>query len=145
MRSGTGPRRAVTLGGLREFARTHHDSCRCPHPESAPSANFRSSMAHLLPILRRYGLAAKDSRPPPFADVLALLDAYMVDVKGLSDDTRAVNLRSLATVLTALMRRGRFDPARLTAPAGRRPAVALARELPKRSVHRLQRPASTNE
>jgi len=65
-----------------------------------------------------------------------LLDAYMVDVKGLSDDTRAVNLRSLATVLTALMRRGRFEPARLTAPALQRHVAELSG---RRSPHTVAR------
>jgi site-specific recombinase XerD len=110
-------RRDLSLTGLRAFARTHGDSCRCPHPESAPSANFHSCMEHLLPILQRHGLAAKAARQPPFAEVLGELDQYMVDVRGLSAETRALHLRSLQSVLTMVMRGGGFEPARLTAPA----------------------------
>jgi hypothetical protein len=39
-------RRDLTLAGLRRFARTHGASCRCPHRETAASANFFSWMPH---------------------------------------------------------------------------------------------------
>lgn len=110
-------RRDLTLARLREFARTHRDSCQCPHPERVAAANFRSCMAHLLPILQRRGLAVKAPRRAPFADVLAGFDAHLADVRGLTDEARSVTVRTSATVLGAVMRRGRFEPGRLTLKA----------------------------
>jgi site-specific recombinase XerD len=129
-------RRDLTLARLREFARTHRESCQCPYPERVAAANFRSGMAHLLPILQSHGLAAAQTRAVPFAGVLADLDAYMADVKGLSEDTRSSTLRSLAPVLAAIMRRGRFEPARLTAPALERHLAGLAERYSPHTVAR---------
>jgi site-specific recombinase XerD len=119
-------RRALTLAGLREFARTHRDSCQCPHPEQVTASNFRSCMAHLLPILQRHGLAAEASRRAPFAEVLAGFSAYMAEVKGLSDEARDVNLRRVASMLGDLMPRGHFEPGRLTATALQQHVTELA-------------------
>ncbi len=83
-------------------------------------------MAHLLPILQHHGLAAETSKQPPFTEVLAELDAYLADVKGLSDDSRRLTLRTIRLVLSAVMRGGRFDPARLTAPALQQHVADLA-------------------
>lgn len=99
-------RRDRTLPGLRRFACSHCPSCRCPHRETAASANFYSCMPHLLPILISAGLANEPKREP-FADDLAAYDKYMAEVKGLSEETRAIHRRVLASVLQALMPRGR--------------------------------------
>lgn len=127
----------VTLSGLLEFARAHHDSCRCPHPERSASANFRSCMAHLLPILQRRGLAAAARPRAPFAEVLSELDAYMGEVRGASDETRSLTPRALVPVLATLMRRGRFDAARLTGPALQQYVAAMAERRAPSTVARV--------
>lgn len=128
-------RRDLTLPGLRRFARTHCASCRCPHRESAASANFYSCMQHLLPILIQAGLAS-EPKHAPFADELAAYGKYAAEVKGLSEETWAIQRRSLVPVLQALMPRGRFEPARLTAIALQSHVSALAEN---RSVHTVRR------
>ena len=128
-------RRDRTLPGLRRFARTHCASCRCPHRETAASANFYSCTPHLLPILIRAGLAPEPRRTP-FADELAAYDKYMAEVKGLSEETRAIQRRALAPVLRALMPRGRFDPARMTGVALQSHVSTLAGTRSPHTVHR---------
>lgn len=118
--------RELTLAGLRRFARVHGKSCRCPHPEKAPSANFYSCMLHLVPLLQRAGVARSSPRRVPFQHELAAYETYMAEVKGLADDTRALHIRSVSSVLRALMPRGRFAPPRLTAAALERHVSALA-------------------
>jgi len=110
-------RRELTLAGLRRFARAHGASCRCPHPEKAASADLYSCMLHLLPLLQRAGIAPGPSRRSPFQQEVEAWDTFMAEVKGLSDATRAMRTRDLLPVLRAIMTRGRFEPARLTAPA----------------------------
>lgn len=109
--------RELTLDGLRTFARDHGASCRCPHPEKAASANFRSCMPHLLPLLQRAGIAPSSARRAPFQHELEAFEAYMAEVKGLSDETRAMHVRAVLPLLQALMRGGRFEPSRLTGAA----------------------------
>jgi len=124
-----------TLPNLRRFARTHCASCRCPHRETAASANFYSCMPHLLPILIRAGLASEPRRTP-FADELAAYDKFTAEVKGLSEETRAIHRRALASVLQAVMPRGRFEPARMSPFALQSHVSTLAG---KRSPHTVQR------
>jgi site-specific recombinase XerD len=119
-------RRELTLAGLRSFARVHGKSCRCPHPEKAPSANFYSCMLHLLPLLQRVGVAASSSARVPFQDELGAYETFMTEAKGLSDDTRALHIRSISAVLGRLMRRGRFEASRLTPAALQSYVSALA-------------------
>jgi site-specific recombinase XerD len=108
-------RRELTLAGLRRFAREHGASCRCPHPEKAASANLYSCMLHLLPLLRRTGVAPPRSpKGAPFQRELGGYETFMTEVRGLSPETRAMRIRDLLPVLRALMRRGRFEPSRLT-------------------------------
>ena len=73
-------------------------------------------MPHLLPILIRARLAIEPKRAP-FADEIAAYDKYMAEVKGLSEETRAIHRRALAFAMQALMSRGRFEPARMTGVA----------------------------
>jgi len=73
-------RRQVTLAGLREFARAHRDACRCPRPGLSGGLNLNSCMAHLLPILRRRGLAAAPPPRAPFEPLLDELDAHLAEV-----------------------------------------------------------------
>jgi site-specific recombinase XerD len=110
-------RRDLTLAGLRRFAREHGRSCRCPHPEKAASANFYSCMPHLLPLLQRAGVASGSQQRTPFRDELEAYATFMRDVRGLSDETRAMRVHKVSTILRALMPRERFEPSRLTAPA----------------------------
>ena len=128
-------RRALRLAGLRRFARTHGASCRCPHRETAASANFYSCMPHMLPILIRAGLAIEPKRAP-FADEIAAYDKYMAEVKGLSEETRAIHRRALAFVMQALMSRGRFKPARMTGVALQSHVSTLAATRSPHTVHR---------
>lgn len=129
-------RRDLTLAGLRAFSRTHASSCRCPHPEKKPSANSYSCMTHLAPILRRRGLADEATVRTPFAEVLAEFDGYAAEVKGLSDDTRAVQRRTILAVLRALMRGDRFEPARLTHSVLQRHVSDLAERYSLQTAHR---------
>lgn len=128
-------RRALTLAGLRRFARVHGQSCRCPHPERAPSANFYSCTLHLLPLLQRAGIAPSSPRRAPFRDELEAYEAFMREVRGLSDETRAMRIRNVSAVLRALMPRERFDPSRLTAAALQTHVSALAES---RSPHTMR-------
>ena len=119
-------RRELTLAGLRRFAREHHRSCRCPHPEKAASANFYSCVLHLLPLLQRAGVAPSSTRRTPFEEELRPYETFMKEVKGLSDHTRALRIRSVSPVLRALMPRGQFEPSRLSAAALQAYVSALA-------------------
>ncbi len=60
----------------------------------------------------------------------------MAEVKGLSDETRAIHRRALASVLQALMPRGRFEPARMTAIALQSHVTTLAGTRSPHTVHR---------
>lgn len=119
-------RRELTLAGLRQFARLHGASCRCPHPERAASANLYSCGLHLLPLLQRAGVAPNPPRRSPFQQEVEAWDTFMAEVKGLSGATRAMRIRDLLPVLRGLMPRGRFEPSRLTAPALQAHVSALA-------------------
>lgn len=127
----------VTPAGLREFARVHHDSCRCPRSGLGGACNLRSCMTHLLPILQRRGLAAAAPPRAPFEGLLSDFDAYLAEVRGASESTRSLTRRALVPVLSALTRRGRFDVARLTGPALQGYVVATAERRAPATVTRV--------
>lgn len=129
-------RRELTPEGLRRFARTHNASCDCPHRERAASASFRSCMAHLLTILRQAGLAGEAAPDTLYADDLEAYAKHMAEVRGLSEESRALHLRTLLPLLQALMPRGRFEPHRLTMSALQDYVSALAERSSPHTVRR---------
>jgi integrase/recombinase XerD len=108
-------------------------------PLSSPGDRGERELLQLhsapAPILIRSGLASEPKRKP-FTDDLAGYDKYMAEVKGLSEETRAIHRRVLASVLQALMPRGRFEPARMTGVALQSHVSALAATRSPHTVHR---------
>jgi site-specific recombinase XerD len=94
-------------------------------------------MIHLLPILQRRGLAAAAPPRAPFEGLLSDFDAYQAEVRGASDETRSLTRRTIAPVLSTLMRRGRFDAARLTGPALQQYVAATAERRAPSTVARV--------
>jgi integrase len=85
---------------IQRFLTVHLPHCLCPPPASNDPSKHRSSLGHLMVVLRESGAAA-EFLPAigPIPDELRHFDDHMRDARGLSEGTRSGCLRWIQRLL----------------------------------------------
>lgn len=115
LETGSLRRSDLTAEGLRSFARSHPQSCKCPYGLRGHSRRpkYWIGLRHVLPPLRTAGIAPPPA-PEPFSAELDRYESFLREAKGLSDPTVDCRRRILVLALQRIMGRKRFRPDRLT-------------------------------
>jgi integrase len=85
---------------VQQFLGIHLSHCSCPPPALSDPSKHRSSLGHLMVVLRRQGVVAEV--PPaigPIPDELRRFDEHMRSARGLSEGTRRGCLRWIERLL----------------------------------------------
>lgn len=85
---------------VQQFLGIHLSHCSCPPPALSDPSKHRSSLGHLMVVLRRQGVVAEV--PPaigPIPDELRRFDEHMRNARGLSEGTRRGCLRWIERLL----------------------------------------------
>ena len=85
---------------VQQFLGIHLSHCSCPPPALSDPSKHRSSLGHLMVVLRRQGVVAEV--PPaigPIPDELRRFDEHMRSARGLSEGTRRGCLRLIERLL----------------------------------------------
>ena len=85
---------------VQQFLGIHLSHCSCPPPALSDPSKHRSSLGHLMVVLRRQGVVAEV--PPaigPIPDELRRFEEHMRNARGLSEGTRRGCLRWIERLL----------------------------------------------
>lgn len=85
---------------VQQFLGVHLSHCSCPPPAVSDPSKHRSSLGHLMVVLRKQGVVAEVSCAiGPIPDELRHFDEHMRNARGLSEGTRRGCLRFVQRLL----------------------------------------------
>ena len=112
-------RRKLSLAKMGERATTlflaeHLPHCDCPYPVKRSKSDTRAALSHLLQTLSACRVVMEDRAEwDPFHTELVTFDRYMMEVKGLAQNTRQQRIHIVRRFLNGRFASGFFDPDRI--------------------------------
>lgn len=103
----------VDEAAVGRFLSNHLPSCACPRPVQAHLITNRAALNHLIRVLRAQGIVSCPTIDA-LTHELALFDAKMAEVWGLSQGTRDHRCRIIRRLLKAQFGSGPIDPTSIT-------------------------------